>query len=256
MHLLQQSVYEPEIKTFMEALLLKNSLLSQGYEYVGDSGANEASTDFDQEIIGKLQDASKIAVIPVFDRGLFHLAEKEGKINGRYSFYAQFPENKLKEEEAIPSTLRGGFAVNSKGKLESLSYSYLKIAKSLPSELLFELSYSKLRIPLDKVKQFYFEAQPAPAIGAKTKELLIYLELADLLTLSSMENGNNLDYNQLRSRNATQKEREARKSLEHRLMRSPLLKKVSRTSFTLSAQALQGLYVAEVDKVFLENFEK
>ena len=67
-----------------------------------------------------------------------------------------------------------------------------------------------------------------------------------------MENKKTLNLAQLKGKNASEDDRIARNSLEHRLLKSPLVMRVSKYPvYTLSTDALDGIYAAVVPEMYL-----
>lgn len=233
----------------MEALVQKHYLLRQGYRYVGDSSIKQTSPEFNKELMQNLQKAEEVAMIPLFqqDFSLF-LSGRETIRPGMFSFYAVFPE----EEEKIPDTLRGGFRVERQtGGCENSASQLRTIKRKLPSRLLLELDNNI--ILYENVKEFYFERDQNADPVWKFKHTLT---LEDITILSKMENRNTLDSTKLKNNKSSAEDIKAGKRLENSLCRSPLVVRVSKgTVYTLSSDALNGMYAAVVHKKYLpEHF--
>ena len=238
--------YWAQKPTLMEALIQKHYLLSRGFKEVGISSIRQTSPEFNKEVIEKLQGAEEVAKIPVFSSGLsMYLGGQETIIEGKYQFYALFPEE---EEEKIPDTLPGGFRAERQFDLfENPASPFRTIKRKLPSYLLHELDDNL--ILHENVHKFYFE----PNQNADEKRKLKHtLTLDDILILSRMEHGNSLDTVQLRNKHSNPEDRKAGKRLDDHLSRSPLVMRVSKSSvYALSPDALDGMYAAEVHKKYL-----
>ncbi len=243
--------YWQQNPSLMEALVQKHYLLRQGYLYVGDSSIKQTSPDFNKELMQNLQKAKEVAMIPLFrqDFSLF-LSGRETIRPGMFSFYAVFPEE---EEEKIPDTLRGGFqAQRQTGWCENSASQFRTIKRKLPSKLLLELDNNI--ILYENVKEFYFERNQNADPLWNFKHTLI---LEDIIILSRMENKNTLDSVKLRSNKSSEEDRKAGKRLEGHLNRSPLVARISKGPiYTLSSDALNGMYAAVVHKKYLpEHFD-
>ena len=237
--------WQKEQLTLMEALIQKHSLLQRGYKYVGISATRQTSPDFNKDLMKKLQKAEEVAMIPLFksDFSLF-LGGRETILEGRYSFYAIFPEE---EEEEIPDTLPGGFRAEQQMDLfENPASPFRTIKRKLPSKLLSELDNNI--ILYENVKEFYFEPNQKEYEKMKFKHTLT---IDDLILLSRMENKKMLDTAQLRNKHSNPEDRKAGKHLEDQLRMSKLVEQVGRTAYTLSPEALDGMYAAVVHKKYL-----
>jgi len=239
-----------ETPTLMETLVQKHYLFSRGFLYIGDSSIQQTSSEFDKEVMRKLQGAEEVARLPFFYSGLSgYLSWQEKIIEGKYQFYAIFPEEK---EEKSPDTWPGGFQAAAKmNPPENPASPYRTIKRKLPSELLYELSFERLGILYENVHNFYFEHNQK---RNETKKFKHTLTIEDLLILSRMENKNILDTAQLRGKQSFPEDRKVGKYLDDHLSRSPLVTRVSRSPiFTLSMDALDGIYAAVVHKNYLRS---
>jgi len=248
--------YWQEKPTLMGALVRKHYLLSQGFVYVGDSSLQQTSADFNKEVMIKLQKAEEVVSIPVFNSGLSgYLGWQEAVVEGQYKFFARFPED---EEEAVPDTLPGGFRVERQLDLfENPASPYRTIKRRLPSELLYELSFERLCILHEQVERWYFE--PDRELNKKehkrahqNKRVKCELTVEDIITLSKMENNQELNAAQLLRKDAAPEDRSAGKRLNDYLCKTPLVVRVYRNPiYTLSVDALNGGYAAVVHKKYL-----
>jgi len=214
----------------MESLIRKHYLRSRGYAHVGDSAVPKSSPDFDKNLLKRLQGAEKTEEVVIGDT---------------ISFYAIFPE-----EEKVPDTLPGGFHAPAKmNPSEKSNSSYRTIKRKLPSELLYELGPGRLGISYDNVHKTYFEPNQNAGHNHKYKHVLT---IDDLAIMSRMENNNTLDTVKLQDKQSSEEDRKAGRRLEHTLRLSPLITKVSRGQiYTLSSEALDGMYTAIVHKRYL-----
>lgn len=242
--------YWQQNPSLMDALVQKHYLLKQGYQYVGDSSIKQTSPEFNKELMRNLQKAEEVAMIPLFQHDLsLFLGGRENIRQGMFSFYAVFSEE---EEEKIPDTLRGGFRVERQnGGCENSASALRTIKRRLPSKLLLELDNNI--ILYENVKEFYFERDQNADPLWKFKHTLA---LEDIIILSKMENGNTLDSTKLKNNKSSAEEVRAGKRLENSLCRSPLVVRVSKGMvYTLSSDALNGMYAAVVHKKYLpEHF--
>ena len=230
--------------TLMEALIQKHSFLQRGYRYAGISAIQQTSPEFDRALMKNLQRAEEVAMIPLFKSNLsLFLGGRETILEGMYSFYAIFPEE---EEEEIPDTLPGGFRAEQQVNPENPASPFKTIKRALPSELLCELD--KNIILYENVKEFYFEPYRKENENRQFKHTLT---IEDVILLSRMEKGNELDSTQLRSRQSSPEERKTGKRLDDHLSRSPLVIRVARSNYALSQEAFDGMYVAVVHKKYL-----
>ncbi|MDP3698041.1 MAG: hypothetical protein Q8R47_00490 [Nanoarchaeota archaeon] len=215
----------------MESLIRKHHLRSRGYAYVGDSAVPKSSPDFDKNLLKRLQEAEKTEEVAIGDK---------------ISFYAIFPE----EEEKIPDTLPGGFqAPAKKNPSEKSGSPYRTIKRKLPSELLYELGSERLGISYDRIHKTYFEPNQNAGHNHKYKHILT---IDDLVIMSRMEDKNTLDSAKLQGNQSGEEDRKAGRRLENHLRLSPLITRVSRGQvYTLSSEALDGMYAAVVHKRYL-----
>lgn len=240
--------YWQQKPTLMEALIQKHYLLERGFVEVGISSTRQTAPDFNKELMKKLQGAEEVAKIPFFNAGLSrYLGGQETIVEGKYQFFAIFPEE---EEEKIPDTLPGGFRAGAQQYelFENPASPFRTIKRKLPSGLLSELDNNI--ILYENVEKFYFEPHQKKGEKIKFKH---NLTIDDIILLSKMEIGNTLDTVRLRSRHSSSEDRKAGKHLDDHLSKSQLVEQVGRTSYTLSSDALEGMYAAVVHKKYLPD---
>ncbi|MEK6940003.1 MAG: hypothetical protein AABX31_04715 [Nanoarchaeota archaeon] len=239
--------YWQERPTLMEALVRKHHLFSKGFVYVGDSALEQTSPHFDKEVIKRLQGA-EVMRIPLFIPSSGYLGGQEKTVEGKYQFFALFPE----EEEKIPDTLPGGFRVERQQHENQVS-PLRKIKQKSPSELLHKLSFERLGVLYENVEEFYFEPHQKENEGRQFPHTLT---IDDVIILSRMEKEKKLDIARLKNKHSTTEDRRLGKRLED-IKLSPLLMRVERAAYALSPQAFDGMYVAIVHKKHLpEGFRE
>jgi hypothetical protein len=246
-----------EPSDLMAFLILKNQLINQGYEYVGDSSIDPSSDSFDVEIIKRTnrdRDAEWVTSQAFLDDSLRAGAKRDQIAPGVLAYFVRGSESVdtlryLDDEldyEDLPDTQPTGSYPeikdrNRMGLIAIPNTNLVEVVADSASNLIFELSYERRDVLMENVKAWYI--QPDLGEGDSRVELSKF----DIITLKQMEDDKILDLPEMRYRKG-EFDRKCTKSLGDTLIPNNLVVNLGSERFTLNGRSTFAEYIAIVDE--------